>query len=111
MFFARGAEFSRSHEDDVGDMGKLVERSTVEQITGDGFDAVSGEFGREFVIREPRYREHTLLDACLLNRTPRKTGQAWTHLATDAEDEKIAVQRRHRRCGLRVGAREQFFQF
>ena len=27
------------------------------------------------------------------------------------EDEKIAVQRRHRRCGFRVGAREQFFQF
>ena len=74
-------------------------------------DALRSEFGGQFVIRESGHREYPLLDACLVHSAPRKTGQAWTHLATGAEDEKIAVQRRHRRRGFFVGTREQFFQF
>ena len=111
MFFAGSAEFTGGHEDDVGNIGKFVERAAVEQVTGDGFDPLRSEFGGQFVIREPSYCDYPLLDACLVNSAPRKTGQAWTHLAAGAEDEKIAVQRRHRRRGFLVGAREQFFQF
>src|ERR1700733_131890 len=99
MFFAGGAEFSGSHEDDVLNVGKLVERATIEQITGDRFDPLRGEFGEQSVIREPGHCDHALLDARLVDSAPRKTGQAWTHLATGAEDEKVAVQRRNCRGG------------
>ena len=63
MLFARGAEFPRSHEDDVGNIGKLVERTAVEQIAGDGFDPLRSEFGGQFVIGKSGHGEDLLLDA------------------------------------------------
>src|ERR1700733_6479159 len=104
MFFAGGAEFSGSHEDDVLNVGKLVERATIEQITGDRFDPLHGELGEQSLIREPGHCDHALLDARLVDSAPRKTVQAWTHLASCAEEEKVALQRRNGRGGGLVGA-------
>jgi hypothetical protein len=102
MFFPSRAEFSRSHEDDIGNIGKSVEGITVEQVTGDGFDPLRSEGGGQLAIAESGYRDHPLLDACLVDGASRKTDQAWAHFAARAEDEKIAVKSSHRPGGFFV---------
>ncbi|MCY1374432.1 hypothetical protein D9M69_617720 [compost metagenome] len=86
-----GAELAPGHEDHVGARRQRGDGGAVEQVAGDGLDAVRFERFAHAGFAEAGDGDHAATGHGVL----REAGQRRAHLAAHAEDHQVAVEAGH----------------
>jgi hypothetical protein len=89
------AKFTASHEDDILDLRKLLDRVQVKKVTLDGLDAPVIQNLLAAFLAEASDPVDRLLDARLLCGQNRHASQGHAHLTGNPQNHHIAVQAFH----------------